>query len=405
LRDRSSFSLAEARRIGLAAQGFDRPRPGAAPDARHYARLMRVLGLLQLDFVNVLLPAQYLVAWSRLGRYDRARFDRYLYASGLYTEQWAHEASVVPVEAWPRLAHRRAAWRPWRHSPLADLPDAERYLADVLRQVQREGALSADQLPPVAGPKRKAGDWHRSIPRWALEHHFGHGALTVRERKANFQRVYDLPERVIPDEHRLRRVDDAAAQRELLLAAAVALGIGTLQDLADYYRMSPRVAAPLLDALVAEGQLAPVAVEGWRQTAYLAPGVRQPRHIDGACLLSPFDPLVWYRPRTERLFDFHYRLEIYVPANRRRWGYYVLPFRVGDALVARVDLKADRGHRQLHVRSSWLEPGANPGEVAEQLAAELLLLADWLGLESVHVGPHGDFARRLAASPGLRHQG
>jgi uncharacterized protein YcaQ len=243
------------------------------------------------------------------------------------------------------------------------------------------------------------------MPRWALEHHFGRGALTVRERRANFQRVYDLPERVIPDEHRLHRVDDAAAQRELLLAAAAALGIGTLQDLADYYRMSARVAAPLVDAVVAEGLLVPVAVEGWRQAAYLAPGVRLPRRIDGTCLLSPFDPLIWYRPRTERLFDFHYRLEIYVPASRRRWGYYVLPFRAGDALVARVDLKADRGHRQLHVRSAWLEPNANPGDVAEQLAAELLLLADWIGLESVQVGPHGDFARRLAASPGLRRQG
>jgi uncharacterized protein len=366
---------------------------------------MRVLGLLQLDFVNVLLPAQYLVAWSRLGSYDRECFDRYLYRSGLYTEQWAHEASIVPVAAWPRLAHRRATWRPWRHSPLASLPDADRYLADVLQQVQREGALSADELPPVAGPKRKAGDWHRSIPRWALEHHFGRGALAVRERKSNFQRVYDLPERVIPGEHRLRRLDDTVARSELLFAAAVSLGIGTLQDLADYYRMSARIAAPLLDALVCEGKLLPVEVQGWRQTAYLAAGARLPRRIDGACLLSPFDPLVWYRPRTERLFGFHYRLEIYVPAHRRRWGYYVLPFRAGDALVARVDLKADRGRRQLHVRSAWLEPGANAGEVADELTAELLLLADWLGLESVHVLPQGDFGHRLAASPGLRRQG
>lgn len=404
MRHRVSLSLAEARRIALAAQGFDRARP-TAPDARHFARLLRLLGLLQLDFVNVLVPAQYLVAWSRLGNYERARFDTFVYGSGRYTEQWAHEASIVPVTAWPQLAHRRAAWRPWRHSPLAELPGIDRYLDDVLKQVQRDGALSADELPPVAGPRRKPGDWHRSIPRWALEHHFGRGALTVRERKANFQRVYDLPERIIPEEHRLRRLDDSDARRELLLAAAVALGIGTLQDLADYYRMSAKEATPLLDALVDAGQLTRVAVEGWRQIAYLAAGARMPRRIAGACLLSPFDPLVWYRPRTERLFDFHYRLEIYVPAHRRRWGYYVLPFRVGDALVARVDLKADRGHGRLLVRAAWLEAGVDADDTAEKLAAELLLLAEWLGLESVHIEPHGDFARRLAACPGLRGQG
>ncbi len=359
--------------------------------------------MLQLDFVNVLLPAHYLVAWSRLGAYDRKRFDRYVHQSGRYTEQWAHEASIVPVETWPQLAHRRATWQPWRHSPLVHLPDADAYLADVLEQVRLDGALSADQLPPVAGPRRKPGDWHRSIPRWALEHHFGHGTLTVRERKANFQRVYDLPERVIPEAHRLRQVDADDARKELLRIAATALGIGTLQDLADYYRMSPKEAAPLLETLVEGGELDRVAVEGWRQGGYLARGAAAPRQIEGACLLSPFDPLIWYRPRVARLFGFQYRLEIYVPAGRRRWGYYVLPFRVGDSLVARVDLKADRASGRLLVQSAYIEDGAASGDVAVRLADELVQLAAWLGLGGILVRPHNSFARSLAKLSRLAH--
>jgi len=396
VRSRVRLSAAEARRIALAAQGFDRPRPDAAPSGRHFGRLIERLGLLQLDFVNVLVPAQFLVAFSRLGPYDRERFERYVYRSGRHTEQWAHEASIVPVDVWPLLAHRRAAWRHWKQSPLRHLGDAEPYLQRVLEQVECDGALTADDLPAIDGPGRKAGEWHRPMRRWALEHHFGSGRLAVRERKPNFQRVYDLPERIIPGEHLDAELSVDAARTALLERAAQACGIATLQDLADYWRMSPRDAAPLVERLKAAGRLTEVAVDGWSQPALLSESARCPRRIDGASLLSPFDPVVWYRPRGERLFGFHYRIEIYVPAAQRRWGYYVLPFRLGDELPARVDLKADRKAGELLVRAAHVEPGAEPDAVAPPLVAELRLLAGWLGLAGVRVTCRRSFGRRLA---------
>jgi uncharacterized protein YcaQ len=301
-RRRTSLSASEARRIALAAQGFDRQRPASATDARHFRRALRSVALLQLDFVNVLLPAQFLVMWSRLGPYDRSRFEHFLYRSGEFTEQWAHEASVVPVSDWPLLGHRRRYFQPWKNSPLHNLPDKDQYLADILLQVREQGALTSHDLPPIAGPKRKAGDWHRSVPRWALEYHFGRGRLAVARRLPNFQRVYDLPERLIDDQHRARKMRKEDANRELLRQAAAALGLATLHDLADYYRMSPRDAAPRLRDLIEDGTLSAINVEGWSEPAYLAGSARLPRRIGGASLLSPFDPIVWYRPRVERLF-------------------------------------------------------------------------------------------------------
>ncbi len=394
-RARQSLSLSEARRIALAAQGFDRPRPAAADDRRHYRRALGAVGVLQLDFVNVLLPAHFLILWSRLGPYDRRRLEQFVYRSGEYIEQWAHEASIVRVSDWPLLGYRRRRFEPWKHNPLNQLPDRDRYLDQVLAQVRREGPLTSNALPSTAGPARKPGDWHRSIPRWALEYHFGRGRLAVRERLTNFQRVYDLPERVIGAEHLGRRVLKIDAQRELLREAACRLGIATLQDLADYYRMSPRDAAPRIRELQEEGVLSPVSVESWRDTAYLATTARIPRVIKGACLLSPFDPVVWFRPRAQRLFDFEYRIEIYVPAPRRRWGYYVIPFRLGDRIVARVDLKADRKSRRLLVQNAHLEEGSDPGEVAAALAKELRQLGEWLGLAQVKVMPSDKFGAML----------
>ena len=393
---RVRITAAEARRIALAAQGFDRPRPGASPDARHFGRVIERLGLLQLDFVNVLVPAQYLVVYSRLGPYDRERFERFLYRSGRHTEQWAHEASVVPVDAWPLLAHRRDAWRHWRQSPLKHLGDAEPYLRQVLEQVASDGALTADDLPAVDGPKRKAGDWHRSMRRWALEHHFGGGRLTVRDRKPNFQRVYDLPERVIPGPHLDRQLSPDDARTELLERAARACGIATLQDLSDYWRMSPRDAAPLVDRLVAAGRLSEIAVDGWSQVAYLAPTARCPRRIDGASLLSPFDPVAWFRPRTERMFDFHYRIEIYTPEPDRVFGYYSLPLLVDDALVGRVDLKADRKAGVLRVQSAWAEADA-PEETAARLVPLLRDAAAWQGLDDIAVAGRGTLSPAVAS--------
>jgi uncharacterized protein YcaQ len=382
---RKSLSADEARRVALAAQGFARPRPANPSDVRHFRRALHAIGVLQLDFVNVLLPAHFLMIWSRLGGYDRKSFEQYLYDSGEFTEQWAHEASVVRVSDWPLLEHRRQAWTPWKRNPLRTLADPDAYLRDILVQVSDQGAITANDLPEARSLPRVKGDWHRPVQRWALEHHFGRGTLCVRRRLSNFQRVYDLPERLIPQQHRSVSIDKHDAQRALLAQSAEALGVATLQDLADYYRMPPREAAPRVAELVEEGTLSPVQVEGWSNEAYLHCRARFPRAIPGASLLSPFDPVTWYRPRAERLFDFEYRIEIYVPAAKRRWGYYVLPFRLGDRIVARVDLKADRAARTLQVRSVHYERNIDQKETESALKGELGSLASWLGLDRVSV--------------------
>ena len=383
-RRRTSLSASEARRIALAAQGFDRPRPAAPTDIRHFRRALHAIGVLQLDFVNVLIPAHFLMLWSRLGGYDRKRFERFLYDSREFTEQWAHEASIVRVSDWPLLEYRRKAWRPWKRDPLATLDSPEDYLRSILEQVTSDGALTANDLPEAASARRrKPGDWHRPVQRWALEHHFGRGQLGVRRRLSNFQRVYDLPERLIDDEYRLQSTTESDGRRDLLRQSAESLGVGTLHDLADYYRMSARDAAPAIAELVEEGALTPVDIEGWKDTAYLSERARLPRSIQGASLLSPFDPVVWFRPRAERLFDFKYRIEIYVPEAKRKWGYYVLPFLLGDRIVARVDLKADRAGKSLLVRQLHYEKGVDQKETESALRGELGALADWLDLETV----------------------
>jgi len=383
-RRRTSLSASEARRIALAAQGFDRPRPATPTDARHFRRALHAIGVLQLDFVNVLMPAHFLMLWSRLGGYDRKQFESFLYGSREFTEHWAHEASVVRVSDWPLLEYRRKAWRPWKRNPLGTLDSPDDYLRGIPEQVTADGAVTANDLPAAASAKRgKPGDWHRPVQRWALEHHFGRGGLGVRRRLTNFQRVYDLPERLIDDEYRLQVTTEADARRELLRQSAQSLGVGTVHDLADYYRMTTRDAAPRVGELVEEGALTPVTVEGWKDTAYLADRARTPRSIPGASLLSPFDPVVWFRPRAERLFKFKYRIEIYVPKSKRKWGYYVLPFRLGDRIVARVDLKADRAGKTLLVRSLHHEKGADQKETESALQGELGALADWLELETV----------------------
>ncbi|MDJ0794294.1 MAG: crosslink repair DNA glycosylase YcaQ family protein [Woeseiaceae bacterium] len=380
---RTSISASEARRIALAAQGFDRSRPTSPNDVRHFRRVLQAVGVLQLDFVNVLLPAQFLILWSRLGAYDRQKCERFLYDSREFTEQWAHEASIVRASDWPLLEYRRRAWQPWKRNPLRTLPDPEGYLREILEQVRSDGAVTANDVPAAAGPKRKPGEWHRPVQRWALEHHFGRGMLGVRRRLSNFQRVYDLPERLIDAEHREAAVSEHEARRTLLRQSAASLGVATLQDLADYYRMSPRDTAPRLQELVDEGALTPVRVEGWCDQGYLWSGASIPREITGASLLSPFDPVVWYRPRAQRIFDFEYRIEIYVPAAKRRWGYYVLPFRVGDRIVARVDLKADRKAGRLLVPNLHFEPDVDRAATSDALRAELEALATWLGLDGV----------------------
>jgi uncharacterized protein YcaQ len=370
------------------------------PDARHFRRLMDTVRILQLDFVNVLMPAHYLVAWSRLGAYDVDRLLGFLYGSGDYTEHWAHEASIIPAAYWPALDYRRRAHKPWRQSPVHLLDDLDGYLQALLERIGAEGPLTASDFDDPLALERREGDWHRSLPRHALEVHFGRGSLAVRTRLPNFQRVYDLPERVLPGHHDLPAMDKAAAHRLLLADAARAFGVATASDLVDYFRMSPRVARPLLEDLVEMGALRPVRVEGWREDSFLSRQARLPRIIPGASLVSPFDPLVWFRPRAERLFGFRYRIEIYVPEAQREWGYYVLPFRYGDRLVGRLDLKADRKTRTLLVRKSYVEQlsGLATGEVAAAMARELTSLAEWLELDGIDVTRHNAFSRQLAGA-------
>ncbi len=394
---RVRLSAAEARRIALAAQGFDRARPRSPSDARHFRRTMANIGVLQLDFVNVLLPAHFLIVWSRLGPYDRSKFEHFIYESGEFTEQWAHEASIVSTRDWPLLAHRRREYQPWFSSPIRNLRDSEEYLANILKQVRQSGPITAHDLPPLESPKRKPGDWHKSMPRRALEIHFGKGELGVSRRLPNFQRVYDLPERLIHGEHCSSRWCKADAQRELLQRASRFLGVATSHDLADYYRMAPRDVPPLIEELVEDSALLEISVDGWSQPAFLARDARMPRKIGGASLLSPFDPVVWFRPRAKRLFGFEYRIEIYVPAAKRRWGYYVLPFRVGDRIVARVDLKADRKAGNLLLQNAHLEATADMQETAVALASELRILAEWLELDGVKTVSANAFYKALAS--------
>jgi hypothetical protein len=276
------------------------------------------------------------------------------------------------------------------------LKGKSKYLSNVFELIQKTAPLTSQDLPAMEGPKRRKGDWHRSLPRWALEYHFGQGKVAVADRLPNFQRIYDLPERLIDDQHLSRSMTREQGQRELLQRAASAFGIATLHDLADYYRMSAKEAAPRVAELVEDNFLRETNVEGWSKPAYMARGAKSPRSIEAASLLSPFDPVVWYRPRAERLFDFHYRIEIYVPAAKRKWGYYVLPFLLDDRIVARVDLKADRKNKTLLVLASHAESGIDEARTIRKLSKELWQLAEWLNLERVKVSRRGRFARALA---------
>lgn len=395
---RADLSISEARRITLAAQGFDRPRRAGRITARQVHQTVRRLGLVQYDSVNVLAQAHYQVLFSRLGPYPLACLDE-LIAQGKLTEHWAHEASILPVDVWPLLRHRMAVHRPRPWGFESFLHQHASYVEWVLQQVRERGPLSADELPEPEGVARRLEhDWYRSVPRSVLEAFMGRGTLAVCGRRWNMARIYDLAERVIPVEHLEKVMEKPEAQRELLRRSARSHGIGTAADLADYYRMPVSEARPRLQELADAGELQVVRVEGWREPAYLDPQAKVPRKVEARALLSPFDPVVWFRPRAERLFDFEYRIEIYTPEKKRRWGYYVLPFLLGERLVARVDLKADRAAECLLVMGAHLEAGADAGETAAALAAELWLVAEWLRLDAVKVVRRSGFGRTLAAA-------
>ena len=386
------LSRGQARRIALVAQGFldSRPQPWAA-GTRHVQRVIDRVGIIQIDSVNVLTRSHYLPFFSRLGPYDTALVDRARdVGPRRLVEYWAHEASLIPPEMWLLLNFRmkRALSDSWGGMQRV-ASDHPALVQAVFAEVTSRGPITSRQLEVALQhdlPRDKSEwGWNWSLVKAAVEHLFWAGRISSAGRTSQFERRYASLERVLPKAIAAQlispdlRPSDQEAFRQLMLIAAKAHGVGTEQDLRDYFRLKPEMARLALESLVVSGDLTPVSVDGWRRPAYLHQDACIPRSVHAEALLSPFDSLIWQRDRTLALFDFHYRLEIYVPAHLRIHGYYVLPFLYGDALVARVDLKADRAANTLRVQSTHWEPGAPPA-AKPALGRHLADMALWLGL-------------------------
>ena len=392
---KADISANEARRIAIAAQGLAAPRPTGAVTRRHLRRVMDQIGLIQIDSVNVLVRSQELPLFARLGPHPRTLIDEAAAAGELF-EYWVHEASHVPTKDYHLYRWKMAREHRW--GEVAKLKDRRpELLAEVLSRVQSGGPVVSGEFNARVGPKGTWWDWDDA--KIALEHLFWSGALTARRRPNDFARRYELSERWIPRAALDHEVPtEHEARKELLVMAAKHHGVATIGDLADYHRQNKPASRPLVNELVEEGRLLPVTVQGWGQPAYLHPDARRPRRVSARALLSPFDSLVFNRERTERVFGFHYRIEIYVPAPKRVYGYYVLPFLLGDELVGRFDLKSDRQNSTLVVQGAYAEPGVPDEVIVPDLVAELRLMANWLGLERIEVKPRGDLAASLASA-------
>lgn len=394
---RDTLTAGEARRIALAAQGFGGRRDGAVT-RRQLQALVARLGVIQIDSVNVVSRTHYLPAHSRLGAYPRELLEDMAWGKPRpLFEYWAHEASLLPLETQPllrwRMADAQAGVGTWK-GVARFLRERRDFLDRVLDEVAARGPLSASDLE--LGQKGAGGWWGWSEAKRAVECLFWAGELTTATRRGTFERVYGLPDRVLPKAiHEAPTPSRAEAQRQLYRIAARAMGVATARDLRDYFRMPVEGAQARIAELVESGDLMAVQVKGWRDTAYLDPAARRPRRIEHTALLSPFDNLIWFRDRAERMFGVKIRLEIYTPAEKRTHGYYVLPFLENEALTARVDLKADRKAGVLIVQASHAEPWAT-AETPAKLAGELQRMAGWLGLDSVRVEPKGDLAPALA---------
>ncbi|MBA2443824.1 MAG: winged helix-turn-helix domain-containing protein [Nocardioidaceae bacterium] len=396
MRSHTSLSRSQARRVALTAQGFSDPPP-AAVGTRAFNRVMSRIAVLQIDSVNVVKRAQYMPLFSRLGPYDVELLHRAAETRPRRVfEYWGHEASYLRVDLQPALRFRMAAaaevaWGSMRRV-WAEQPDL---VAAVLEEVATRGPLTAREIEHDAPRTQGHWGWNWSHVKIALEWLFYSGKVCAARRNSAFERVYDLPERVLPHSVLATATPTPAeAHRLLIRTAAIAHGVGTEQCLRDYFRLKPKPAADAVGELVEAGELLPVAIEGWTRPAYLWHAARLTRKVEACALLSPFDSLIFERGRTERLFDYRFRIEIYVPAPKRVYGYYVYSFLLGEQIVARVDLKADRQSGALLVQGAWAESGA-PAETASRLWGELESLAGWLGLGDVVVGARGDFAPAL----------
>ena len=392
----SSLSAAQARRIALVAQGFGRA-PAAATGIRQLRSAVSRLGLLQLDSVNVFERSHYLPLFARLGTYDKADLDRLTFdRRGDYTEYWAHEAAVIPVEQWPLFRWRMDAFRHYyATNQKAWMQSDTTSIAWVLAELAEKGPLAASQIEDDSR-SGKSGWWDWSDTKRALEYLFAIGEV-VSAGRTRFQRRYALREQVLPRHVLDRDVSRDDAVRQLLAQSARAHGIGTLRDLADYYRIKQAPAKAAINELVEAGELLPVTVAGWNAPAWLHRDARIPRRIETAALLSPFDPVVWERACAERMFGFHYRIEIYTPEPKRVFGYYSLPVLVDDQIVGRIDLKNDRQARVLRVQSAWREEHAPVG-VEERIVPLLEATRAWQGLESVEFAGRGNLSAALASA-------
>jgi uncharacterized protein YcaQ len=382
--------------MALAAQGFSRARPEGRIDRRHLRRVFDDVGIIQIDSVNVLVRSQELPLFARLGNHPRSLIPDATRDGELF-EYWCHEASHLPVEIQPLMRWRMEQARSgemWGGLVRA-AKNNPALLNEIRDRVNNDGPIVAGDVKTRTAPKGSWWDWDTG--KALLEYLFWAGEITARRRPNDFARVYHS----LPDALPLHIVNAATptedeSRRALLLRAARSLGVATASDLADYHRQTPTRIKSLLAGLVEEGELECVRVESWKQPAYKLPDAQMPRTVQARALLSPFDSLVWCRPRIERLFDFRYRIEIYTPAPKRVFGYYVLPFLLGDSLVARVDLKADRQSGVLRVQGAFSEANVDIAHVVSELHDELRLMAEWLGLAELHVADNGDLARPLA---------
>ena len=383
---RPNLSKAEARRIAVQAQGLSAGPEGVAT-ARTMRAMLQRLGALQIDSVNVLVRAQYLPLYSRLGAYDRALLDRIVYGKPRrFFEYWGHEASYLPLELFPamrwRMERSRTGKGVWQNVARVGR-DVPKLVAAVRKRFEEEGPLSASQFEDARNREKW---WGWTDTKRAVEFLFWCGELTPIGRRTSFERIYDLTSRALPSSISQQHLEEDDQFETLVERAAAAYGVATEADLRDYFRMPVAQTRSAVERLTERGTLQPVRVDGWKQQAYLHRAVRIPRaSASRSALLSPFDPMVWNRERAHRLFDFHYRIEIYTPAHKRVHGYYVLPYLLDGQLVARVDLKADREARVLRVHSVHYEPAANKRTVSARLRDDLGRMAEWLGLDRVRM--------------------